>query len=80
MAKRDDQAMQGEPAEYPLTLDEFLNEIPQSQVEMKAAFAHLAKEEGLIGHKSRAEWQKLFTLFKGKPVNQSWKDCIKGVK
>ena len=66
-----------EQTEFPVTLDEFLSEIPQAKVETKAGFGRLCQNENIRGLKQRGEWAKLFTLFETQPVNIKWADWIK---
>ena len=61
-----------EPAEFPVSLEEFLSEIPVTRVEMKAGFTHLCRAERIAGRQLRAEWQKLFTLFETMPTKSTW--------
>lgn len=75
---RKDEGSPAVPDEFPITLEEFLSEVPQAQVEMKAAFSRLARIEGLTGPRHRAEWQKLFEKFRDMPVDATWKDWSKG--
>lgn len=60
------------PAEFPVTIDEFLTEIPAGKVETKAAFARLMKSEGISGHRQRAEWRKMLEQFRTMPVGTAW--------
>ena len=69
--KDTDQAVE-EPTEFPVTLTEYLSEIPQAQTELKCGFNRLCQTEGLTGSKMRAEWQRLFDLFKTKPTAIKW--------
>lgn len=65
-----------EQAEFVVTLDEFLSEIPQAKVETKAGFGRLCQTENIRGLKQRSDWAKLFTLFETQPVNIKWSDWI----
>jgi len=60
-----------EPAEYPITVDEFIG--GARQVEMAAAFRSLMKGEGQM---LRDEWQRLYELFQTKPVDMPWVEWI----
>lgn len=71
-------ADQGAPAEFPLTLEEFLAEISDSKVEPKATFRYIAETEGIGGSKPRAEWRRLYELSCTKPCNLTWKEWTKG--
>ena len=61
-----------EPACFPVTLDEFLTEVPKAKAETKAGFKFLCKTQGIIGSKMREEWQGMFNLFETKPVKITW--------
>jgi hypothetical protein len=62
------------PTEFPVTLDEFLTEIPAGKVEIKAAFSRLMKNEGIGGHRQRAEWRGMLEQFRTMPVGTAWKE------
>ena len=66
-----------EPAEFTLTLEEFLAEIPNSRVEIKAGFTHLCQAEGITGSKYRSEWSNLMRLYGAKPTKLTWSEWIK---
>lgn len=79
MGKRDEINMQEtEPAEIKLTVDDFLSEIPNSQVEMRESFRFLCKQEQIGGHKLRAEWKNLLELYNTMPSTTSWPEWSKG--
>ena len=59
-----------EPAEFPITLAEFLPTI--TQPESRGAFAYLCKAEGINGHKLASDWKKLFSAFQTKPTGVTW--------
>ena len=60
--------------QYPITLQEFLDQMSDRQVETKASFKRVMVKEGEDAqHLQKAEWQKLFDLFKTKPVGTPWK-------
>lgn len=63
--------------EFPVTLAEFLSEIPNSQPEKKGGFQHLCKTEGITGHKTRSEWNDLLDKYGKKPVGTPWCDWVK---
>ena len=63
-----------EPAEFPVTLGEFLSEIHVAKVETKAGFTSLCRAENITGRKLRGEWDQLFKLFETKPVKVSWNE------
>lgn len=65
-----------EPAEFPVTLTEFLSEIPQSKIETKVGFERVCKREGIAGNKQRSEWQELLTLFETKPTAKTWAQWV----
>jgi len=66
-----------ETTEFPLTLDEFLSELPATRVEMKAGFRHVMQEENNSGVRLREDWQALLDLYKEQPSSMSWADWIK---
>lgn len=74
MAKKEEEK---EPTEFPLTLDEFLNELPIAQVETKAGFRHQMQVEKINGQKLRKEWGALLNLYKKQPSSMSWADWTK---
>jgi hypothetical protein len=70
-----------EPSEFPVTLEEFLSEIPKARVETKAAFTHLCQAEKINDRKYRSEWAKLLGLFETMPTALTWAEWqIKGGK
>lgn len=69
-----------QPAEYAVTLEEFLSEIPQAKVETKSGFTRLCQKEGIAGMKMRSDWTKLLTLFETQPMKVSWAQWTKGGK
>ena len=66
MKKKKATAQPIEPAEFPVTLDEFLSELPSQHVGAGGAFRHAARE--LQGKRLRKAWQKLFDGFMKAPV------------
>lgn len=66
-----------EPAEFKVTLGEYLSEIPTAKVETKAAFAALCREKNINGNKLRGEWQAIMNLFNTQPLSISWEEWIK---
>lgn len=74
MAKKD---AEKDPTEFPLTLDEFLTELPTAQVETKAGFRHMMMAEKIGGQKLRSEWGTLLDLYLKQPSRLSWADWIK---
>lgn len=56
--------------EFSVPLVEFLSGISQKEVESKRAFTSIMAGEG--GRKLRAEWTRLYELFKSKPVKTPW--------
>jgi hypothetical protein len=70
-------AKASEQPEFPVTLAEFLSEIPQAKIETKRGFERLCGNENISGSKLRQDWQKLFDLFKTKPVGKAWADHAK---
>ena len=66
-----------EQAEFPVTLTEFLSEIPQTKIETKQGFERLCGKEKITGSKQRDEWQKLFKLFETKPTSKQWAQWVK---
>lgn len=72
MAKKDTSVAE----EFPVTLQEFLHDIPTSQVESKSAFARLMRDEGVTGHKMRDEWNNLYTIFQHMPTSSNWREWI----
>jgi hypothetical protein len=70
MAKTDRILLVDDERKFPVMVIEFLQGI--NQPEMKRAFHELIKKEGITGHKSKEEWQRLYTLFQTKPVNVPW--------
>jgi len=64
---------QQEPAEFQVTLREFLQEIPDSIVETKTAFGQTCADMGLTGAKLRCEWAELMEKFKSRPLNVALK-------
>lgn len=70
-------AIAEEPAEFPVSLEEFLSEVSTARVEMKAGFTHLCRSEQITGHKQRSEWQKLLTLFETRPIAVPWSEWQK---
>lgn len=54
------------PAEFPVSLEEFLAELPSHSVGAGGAFRHAARE--LAGKRLRPQWQKLFDKFMQAPV------------
>lgn len=66
-----------EVSEFPVTLDEFLSEIPVTKVETKQGFTHICKTKGINGHKMRSAWQDLFTLYQTQPVSMTWEEWVK---
>lgn len=77
MAKEKSGPAPQEPAEFPVTLTEFLSEIPQTKIETKTGFEHLCKREAITGSKQRNEWQKLLNLFETKPTAKTWAQWVK---
>jgi hypothetical protein len=80
MAKNDEQGVIGsgatvEETEFPIGLNEFLNGL-KGEVETKNAFLKLAKEEAGI-RRTRDEWQKIYELFRTKPMGVSWPEWRK---
>jgi hypothetical protein len=70
-----------EVSEFPVTLEEFLSEIPKARVETKAAFTHLCQAEKINGRKYRSEWATLLGLFETMPTALTWAEWqIKGGK
>jgi hypothetical protein len=74
---RENPRVQIVPTEFPVSLEEFLTEVPKARVEMKAAFSHLCRAEQITGRKLRAEWQTLLTLFETMPVSSTWAEWQK---
>jgi hypothetical protein len=74
MAKKEDGK---EPTEFPLTLDEFLIELPKAQVETKAGFRHVMQANKIGGAKLRSEWGDLLSLYQKQPSRMSWVDWTK---
>jgi hypothetical protein len=60
--------------EFPVTIGEFLSEVPASKVESKAAFRQVMATEGYTGNKLRADWNALFEQFSTKPTAVTWKE------
>lgn len=70
-------AVTEELTEFPVTLDEFLTEVPKAKVETKAAFKHLCQAEKITGSKLRGEWATLLGLFETMPTNAVWSEWQK---
>jgi hypothetical protein len=66
-----------EPAEFPLTLEEFLTEIPDARVETKAGFLQVMRAEQIGGAKHRQEWKQLLELYQTQPASMAWTDWTK---
>jgi hypothetical protein len=70
-----------EASEFPVTLEEFLSEVPKARVEIKAGFTHLCQAEQINGRKYRDEWATLLGLFETMPTASTWAEWqIKGGK
>ena len=68
-------------SEFPVTLEEFLGEIPKARIETKAAFTHLCQAEKITNRKYRSEWAILLGLFETMPTALTWSEWqIKGGK
>lgn len=61
-------------AEFPVTLGEFLTEVPKSKAETKAAFTQLCRQENITGNKQRSEWATLLELFVTMPTAAAWNE------
>lgn len=53
--------------EFPVSLDEFLGELPKGQSTMKDGFKFACRQYGITGHKYRSEWQALLTQYNNQP-------------
>lgn len=60
------------PDEFPVTIEEFISELPTSQVGARAAFRYAAA--GLTGKQQRAAWNVLYTAFMQAPVGTKISD------
>lgn len=72
MAKKEQAVEVAEPTGFPMTLDEFLAEVPKAKTETKAGFRMLCKLESINGNRMKQEWQRLFGLYETKPVKINW--------
>jgi hypothetical protein len=60
------------PGQFPVTVDEFLEGLGKSQVEIKKAFVALMRFEGNTAHRAKSEWAALLDLFRKKPTSVTW--------
>ena len=71
MAKKVDTPLEVE--QFPICLKEFLDQIPDRQIETKTSFQRLMNKECMGSkHLPKAAWQEFFGLFKSKPVGTPW--------
>jgi hypothetical protein len=74
------QEAQEEPTEFPLTLDEFLSELPAARIETKAGFKHVMEQEKETAPRLRKDWTALLDLYHTQPSAMSWEEWVKTEK
>lgn len=61
--------------QFPINVREYLNQVSNKVVETKGAFEKQMQKDGKGSIRlAKEEWEKLFAMFRTKPVGVNWKD------